>query len=122
MLSTHDVSSEVQCVSIPAPVTGLSPDSHMTLGSFKMKWKRAESRERIDLADVSVNLPHVLVKTLPYSLTVGKYLHPYIPLNTTLYTSLLILPFMYYPLIIDTLSYIHVYTTIYVHVHTSILV
>ena len=38
-----------------------------------MKWKRVESVD-IEPASVNINLPHVFVKSLPYSLSVGKSL------------------------------------------------
>lgn len=47
-------------------------DYHLALGVFKMKWKRAESFGEEAAASVSVNLPNLKAKPLPYSLSIGK--------------------------------------------------
>ena len=71
VLSQQDVGTEVHLLVVSSQ--SMLSDKQLPLGMFKMKWKRADyDDESVQSAVVSVNLPSVVLKTLPYSISIGK--------------------------------------------------
>ncbi len=71
VLSERDVGSELHLLMVSSQ--SMLSDNQFALGTFKMKWKRkGELMDDCHSAIVTVNLPSVIFKTLPYSVSIGK--------------------------------------------------